>query len=130
MKKTKAPKTNEPSQRQVRVGEEIRHLLADIFMRGDYHAEALKGVSITVTEVDVAPDMRSAIVYVSPLAGALEEKAMVAALNEIDYAFNQQIAKKLAMKFSPRLKFSADNRFDYAEKIERLIQKTHTSSQE
>ncbi len=63
----KPPK--EPSQRQLRVGEEIRHILADIFLRGDFDATSLHDVSITVTEVDVGPDMRNAKAYVSALGG-------------------------------------------------------------
>ncbi len=120
----KRPKNNEPSQRQLRVGEEIRHVLAEIFMRGDFYAEELSSISITVTEVDVAPDMRNATAYVSPLGGVMEEAELAEILNEYAPEFNQMLAKKLIMKFTPRLTFSADNRFDYAEKIEALLKKT------
>ncbi len=125
MKKTKS---NEPSQRQLRVGEEIRHVLADIFMRDDFHTEELRGVSVTVTEVDVAPDLRNATAYVSPLGGVMAQSELAAILNEYAPEFNQMLAKKLVMKFTPRLTFSADNRFDYAEKIEALLKKTQTES--
>ena len=125
MKKTKS---NEPSQRQLRVGEEIRHILADIFMRGDIYVEGLSGVSVTVTEVDVAPDLRNATAYVSPLGGVMKEVELADILNEYGPEFNQMLAKKLIMKFTPRLTFSADNRFDYAEKIEALLKKTQTES--
>jgi ribosome-binding factor A len=121
MKKTK---NLEPSQRQLRVGEEIRHLLADIFMRSDIHVEGLSGVSVTVTEVDVSPDLRNATAYVSPLGGAMGHEELADILNEAAAEFNRAIAKKLVMKFTPRLTFSADNRFDYAEKIEALLKKT------
>lgn len=124
MKKTKSL---EPSQRQLRVGEEIRHILADIFIRGDIHADELKGVSVTVTEVDVAPDMRNATAYVSPLGGSIDAVRLAEVLNEQAQEFNRTLAKKLVMKFTPRLNFSADQRFDYADKIERLLKKTHDS---
>jgi ribosome-binding factor A len=116
-------KPKEPSQRQLRVGEEIRHILADIFMRGDFNDPLLHGQSITVTEVDVAPDMRNAIAYVSFLGGTEMDKATLAALNDGAGEFNHQIAKKMAMKFTPRIKFKGDDRFDYAEKIEGLLKK-------
>lgn len=121
MKKTKSL---EPSQRQLRVGEEIRHILADIFMRGDFHAEELRGVSITVTEVDVAPDMRNATAYISPLGGAVDVDLAVEVLNAHAQEFNGALAKKLVMKFTPRLAFAGDRRFEYADKIERLLKKT------
>jgi ribosome-binding factor A len=120
----KRPKNNEPSQRQLRVGEEIRHILADIFMRGDIYIEGLSGISVTVTEVDVAPDLRNATAYVSSLGGVMEESELANILNEAAPEFNQLLARKLIMKFTPRLTFSADNRFDYADKIEALLKKT------
>lgn len=130
--KKKAPKSNEPSQRQLRVGEEIRHVLANIFMRGDYHANGLMGVSITVSEVDVAPDMRSAVAYVSPLGGKMDDQELVVILNDNAQEFTHLVAQALTMKFTPRLTFAADRRFDYADKIENLLKKTQigTSSSE
>ena len=116
-------KNKEPTQRQLRVGEEIRHILADIFMRGDFDDEMLRDVSITVTEVDVAPDMRSATAYISPLGGSIIEADIVEELNEQAHIFNKVLAKKLVMKFTPKVKFSGDNRFDYADKIESLLKK-------
>ena len=118
-----AKNNKEPTQRQLRVGEEIRHILADIFMRGDFDDEMLRDVSITVTEVDVAPDMRNATAYISPLGGSVIEKDIIDELNEQAPAFNKVLAKKLTMKFTPRIKFSGDNRFDYADKIETLLKK-------
>lgn len=118
-------KNKEPSQRQLRVGEEMRHILADVFMRGDFHDELLRNVSVTVTEVDVAPDMRNATAYVSLLGGAPQVKEVLEMLNERVGEFNKEVAKKLSMKFSPRLKFSGDNRFEYAEKIHALLSKVN-----
>lgn len=116
-------KTKEPTQRQLRVGEEIRHIIADIFMRGDFDDEMLRDVSLTVTEVDVSADMRNATAYVSPLGGSVIEKDIIDELNAQIGLFNKAISKGLTMKFTPRLKFSSDNRFDYAEKIETLLKK-------
>lgn len=121
MKKTKSL---EPSQRQLRVGEEIRHLLAAMFMRGDVYHEQLQGLSITVTEVSVAPDMRNATAYVSPLGGKIDEDRLCDILNKESHQFNHAIAKGLTMKFTPRIAFAPDKRFDYADKIDALLKKT------
>lgn len=116
-------KTKEPTQRQLRVGEEIRHILADIFMRGDFDDQNLGGISITVTEVDVAADMRNATAYISPLGGSKAQDAIVKELNAQIGIFNKAISKGLTMKFTPRLQFSGDDRFEYANKIEALLKK-------
>jgi ribosome-binding factor A len=116
-------KSKEPTQRQLRVGEEIRHTLAAIFMRGDFMHPDLRGKSVTVSEVDVAPDMRNATAYVSLLGGGNVDDVVLDALNTSAGEFNKAIAKHLTMKFTPRIKFRADNRFDYAEKIETILKK-------
>jgi len=121
-----AKNNKEPSQRQLRVGEEIRHILADMFMRGDFDDEMLRDVSITVTEVDVSPDMRNATAYVSPLGGSVIQDDIIEELNVQAQEFNREIAKRMKMKFTPRVKFSGDNRFDYADKIETLLKKVKT----
>jgi ribosome-binding factor A len=120
-------KTKEPSQRQLRVGEEIRHILSDFFARGDFSHKDLHGVSVTVTEVDVAPDMRNATAYISVLDKKKSIKKILAALNEGAGEFNHAVAKQLTMKFAPRLKFSDDTRFDYAARIEELLHKANNS---
>ncbi len=120
-------KTKEPSQRQLRVGEEIRHILSDFFARGDFSHKDLHGVSVTVTEVDVAPDMRNATAYISILDKKKPIKKVLDALNEGAGEFNHAIAKQLTMKFAPRLKFSDDTRFDYAARIEELLHKANNS---
>lgn len=120
--------TKEPSQRQLRVGEEIRHILADVLTRGDFHAPELEGVSITVTEVDVAPDMRNATAYISPLGGSVNADKVAEILNKGAGEFNHAIAKQLVMKFAPRLKFSTDTRFDYAARIEELLHKAQKTA--
>jgi len=120
-------KLKEPSQRQLRVGEEIRHILADVFTRQDFIIDELRGVSITVSEVDVSPDLRNATAYVSPLGGQVDEATVIATLNDSLGQFNHAIAKKLTMKFAPKIKFSSDTRFDYAARIEELLNKANKS---
>lgn len=116
-------KSKEPSQRQLRVGEELRHILADMFLRQDFDDVLLRQVPITVTEVDVSPDLRNARAYISPLGGSNVQQEIITMLNKRAGEFNHHIAKKMTLKFTPRLTFSGDDRFDYAEKIENLLKK-------
>lgn len=117
-------KTKEPSQRQLRVGEEIRHILSDVFMRQDHTIDDLRALSITVTEVDVSPDLRNATAYISVLgSGSVAGDTVVTLLNEHIGTFNHAVASKLTLKFSPKLKFSSDTRLDYAAHIDALFDK-------
>lgn len=118
-------KLKEPSQRQLRVGEEIRHILSDIFMRQDFESEELHNTSITVTEVDVSPDMRNATAYISCLGNSIPAEEIVTLLNSESPSFDKIIYKKLTMKSAPKVKFSTDNRFDYAARIEELLNKVN-----
>ena len=118
-KKAKAP-SKEPSQRQLRVGEEIRHMLSHALMRGDIYVPELEGVSVTVSEVSVSPDLSNARAYVTPLGG--EDMAeVVAILNVIAPALQTYIAQKVHLRRMPRLKFVADHSFDNAQKMSGLI---------
>lgn len=118
-------KNKEPSQRQLRVGEEIRHILSTVFLRQEFHIEELRDLAVTITEVDVSPDLRNAIAYTSVLDQNADEAAAIKLLNEHAGAFNHAIAQKLTMKFSPKLKFSSDTRLDYAAHIEDLLNKAN-----
>ena len=119
-RQNKAVSSKAPSQRQLRVGEEIRHLLSQALMRGDIYVPELEGVSVTVSEVSVSPDMSNARAYVTPLGGVdLEE--VVAILNVIAPDLQTWIAKKVHLRRMPRLKFMADNSFDNAQKMSKLI---------
>lgn len=109
-----------PSQRQRRVGEELRHRLAELFMRGDVHDPELHEVPLTITEVMPTPDLRQATVFVMPLGGG-EERAVVEALNRAAPYLQSQIGRTLTMKFTPRLSFRVDVSFDEAERVERLL---------
>jgi ribosome-binding factor A len=109
-----------PSQRQLRVGEEIRHLLAQVLTRGDLRDPDLFDVTITVTEVRMSPDLRHATAFVTPLGGAGMERT-VAALRRAAPFLQRQIGRELRLRFTPTLAFEADRTFDEATKIDRLL---------
>lgn len=113
-----------PSQRQLRAGELIRHALAEIFQREDLREPALRGLSITVSEVRASPDLKQATAFVTPLGGGsrgAEVAAVVDALNRIAPMVRGYLGKKVDLKFTPALKFMADQSFDEAQKIEGLL---------
>jgi len=109
------------SQRQLRVGELIKQSLGQIFLRDEAKIPTFDTTSITVTEVKMSPDLKNARAYVIPLGGKDTDKT-VNILTEFSYLVRKVLAKKIDMKFLPRVHFVKDNSFDYAEKIERLIQ--------
>lgn len=118
---------NVASKRQLRVGEELRHIIASILGQKILHDPDLVDVSITVTEVKPSPDMRNATVYVTPLGGA-NEAVVIAALNRCTGVIQGEMGKQLSMKFTPRLSFKADESFEYASHIEDLIRRTRSMS--
>jgi ribosome-binding factor A len=103
-------------QRPLRVGEEVRHALAQILERGDLRDPDLVGVAITVTEVRMSPDLRNAIVFVSPLGG-LETDKVVAALERAAPYLRRRIADVVELRYVPNLRIEPDTSFDYAELI-------------
>ena len=109
------------SQRQLRVGELIKQSLGQIFLRGEAKLPSLETKNITVTEVRMSPDLKNAKAYVIPLGGKDTEKA-VSILTEFSHVIRKVLSKKIDMKFLPRVYFVGDKSFDYAEKIEKLIQ--------
>ena len=110
------------SQRQLRVGELIKQSLGQIFLRDEAKVPTLETKNITVTEVRMSPDLKNARAYVIPLGGKDTEKA-VNALTEFSHLIRKALSKKIDMKFLPKVSFIGDKSFDYAEKIEKLIQK-------
>jgi len=110
------------SQRQLRVGELIKQSLGQIFLRDEAKIPTFDTTSITVTEVRMSPDLKNARAYVIPLGGKDTDK-IVNILTEFSYLVRKVLAKKIDMKFLPKVHFVKDNSFDYAEKIEKLIQK-------
>lgn len=109
-----------PSQRQLRVGEELRHVLAGMLARGEARDPDLSGVSVTVSEVRVSPDLRHATVYVLPLGGGGAEN-LLAGLERAAPYLRSRVARMVKLKFTPALVFKADTSFDYAGRIEDLL---------
>ena len=109
-----------PSQRQLRVGEELRHALARILARDELRDPALVGAQVTVTEVRVGPDLRSATAYVTPLGGG-DAVALVAALRHAAPYIRGRIADEVRLRFVPTIQFAADASFDRVGRIERLL---------
>ena len=109
------------SQRQLRVGELIKQSLGQILLRDEAKVPGLETKNITVTEVRMSPDLKNAKAYVIPLGGKDTEKA-VNVLTEFSHRIRKTLAKKINMKFLPKVYFVGDKSFDYAEKIEKLIQ--------
>jgi len=110
------------SQRQLRVGEEIRHVIAQALERGELHDRVLDVVPVTVSEVRVSPDMRHATAFVMSLGGLRLEEALEA-LRRNAGPLNKQIARKVKMKYTPKLKFLADDSFDEATHIDEVLRR-------
>lgn len=118
-----ARQTSTPEQQSVRVlkvAERVRHILSELLARGEVHDETVTATSIAVTEVRMTPDLRNAAVYVKPLLGA-EEAAVLKALRQNTAFFQREVAKRLGLKFAPKLQFKPDESFDEADRIERLL---------
>ena len=113
------------SQRQLRVGELIKQALGQIFLRDEAKVQTIETKNITVTEVRMSPDLKNARAYVIPLGGKDTDK-IVSELTQSAYLIRKVLSKKIDMKFLPKVSFVGDNSFDYAEKIEKLIEKNKT----
>jgi ribosome-binding factor A len=124
MSRSKKPKrenaTAGQSQRQMRVGELVPHAIADLMARGEVHDPVIEGHLITVPEVRMSPDLRLATVYVMPLAGRDAEQ-VVAALDRNKKYMRGEVAHAVNLKFAPDLRFHIDNRFEEAERIDKLL---------
>ena len=112
------------SQRQLRVGEMIKQALGNIFMKGEAKLPNIETSNITVTEVRMSPDLKTARIYVLPLGGKNADE-VVEKLKEFSFVIRKVLSKKVVMKFLPKIFFVKDESFDYAEKIEKLIKQTH-----
>jgi ribosome-binding factor A len=110
-----------PSQRQLRVGEEIRQALAQIFAHGETHIPALDSGSITVSEVRISPDLKNATVYVMPLAGSNKETIM-AALKEHTSRVRHLLSRKVLLRHLPKLLFKLDTSYEVASRIHELLE--------
>ena len=117
------------SHRQLRVGELVKQNLGELFIRNEAKIPNINSKLITVTEVRMTPDLKTARVYVIPLGGA-EIKETVKILTEYSHLVRKALSKRLDIKFLPKLTVVEDNSFEYAEKIERLIKKTKDDDKE
>ena len=108
------------SQRQLRVGEAVRHAVADILAHGSVHDNDLQGHIITVPEVRMSPDLKLATIYVMPLGGR-DTDVVMAALERNKKYLRGVVARRVNLKFAPDIRFRVDDRFDEAERIEKLL---------
>ena len=122
--------TNKPfSQRQLRVGELVKQNLGELFIRNEAKIPNINSKLITVTEVRMTPDLKTARVYVIPLGG-IDTMETVKILTEYSHLVRKALSKRLDIKFLPKLTFVEDNSFEYAEKIEKLIKKNKDNDKE
>lgn len=108
------------SVRVLKVGERVRHILSELLARQEVHDEAVSAANIAVTEVRMTPDLRNATAYVKPLLGK-DEGEIVAALRRNTAYLQREVARRLGLKFAPKLKFRADESFDEASRIDALL---------
>ena len=120
MSKRHSGKTTGPSQRQLRVGELVRHSLAELLARGEIHDEVLASHALTIPEVRMSPDLRLATIFVMPLGGK-DIEAVLAALENNKRYIRGEVARAVNLKFAPEVRFRADQTFDEALRIDRLL---------
>lgn len=123
--------TSQPSQRMLRVGEQIKHVLAQSLARGHFFQPILieQAATVTVTEVRVSPDLKHATAYVMSLGG-LKMDEILPALNEEAFNFQKEIGRQTQLKFTPKLQFRKDETFDKAQRLDSLINNIKYSDQE
>jgi ribosome-binding factor A len=109
-----------PSQRQLRVGEAMRHVLAELLMRGGVREPDLADAALTVSEVRISPDLRHAVVFVTELGGELRSERLEA-LRRAAPMLRGEVARRLQLKYAPDLAFRADRSFAEAARIEALL---------
>lgn len=109
-----------PSHRQLRMGEEVRHILSTLFLRAKFPEPGLP-TTVTIVQVQMSPDLQNATVYIMPLGGKYREEVL-AYLKENAGYIRHQLGKELKAKFTPALRFRLDESFDQAERIEKLLQ--------
>ncbi len=108
------------SVRLLRVGEQVRHILSELLLRGEVHDEVLNSQSVSVTEVRMSPDLRHAKVFVKPLLGS-DEAAVIKALRTNTAFFQKEVAARTKMKYAAKLKFLPDESFDEVARIDNLL---------
>ena len=119
---SKSKKNSTKSQRQLRVGEELRHLISNALLRESFYDQIIENNTITVTEVNVSPDLKNAKVYIMPLGG--ENKLEVLdSLNKSNGRIKKLISSNINLRQIPKLQFKIDETFEYAKNIENILQK-------
>ncbi|MBI1774691.1 MAG: 30S ribosome-binding factor RbfA [Proteobacteria bacterium] len=113
--------TGAPGQRQLRVGEELRHALVGIIAEGHVRDPELASAKLTVTEVKVSPDLRNATIFVTPFGGGGDGETLLKALKRAAAYLRGELAHRVRLKFAPALRFELDRRFDEASRIEQLL---------
>ena len=124
MRKSNTPEGK--SVRLLRVGEQVRHALSDLLMRGDVHDETLQSHMVSVTEVRMSPDLRHATVFVKPLLGQDEEEVLKALRTHTAF-FQREVASRVATKYAAKIKFLADESFDAGGRIDQLLRDPHVA---
>ena len=119
-KSSRSQNAKGPSQRQLRVGETLRHALSEIMMREDFFDPDLANVSITISEISVSPDLVNARVYTMPLGGVNVE-TILPALNRLAPLIQSLVAKKVQLRRTPRLRFYLDDSFENAARMSQLF---------
>ena len=114
------------SVRLLRVGEQVRHALSDILVRGEVHDDVLASHSVSVTEVRMSPDLRHATVFVKPLLGQ-DEEAVLKALRQNTAFLQREVAHRVRTKYAAKLKFLADASFDEGSHIDRILRSEHVA---
>ena len=117
------------SQRQLRVGELVKQNLGELLIKNEAKIPSINSKLITVTEVRMTPDLKTARVYVIPLGG-VDSKETVRILTENSHLVRKALSKRLDIKFLPKLTFIEDNSFEYAEMIEKIIRKNKNNDKE
>ena len=120
MSKASAPRAKAPTQRQLRVGEEIRHVLSAVFLRAEFRDPELANERVTVTEVRVSPDLRNATAFVARL-GRPDVDDLLPALKRASVYLRGQVAHEMRLRVAPNLTFQPDTTLDYAMHIDRLM---------
>ena len=120
--KKKLKKSSFKSQRQLKVGEELRHLISNALLRESFYDEHIKNNNITITEVDLSPDLKNAKVFVMPLGGK-NKLDVLNSLNKISSRLKKIISNSIALRQTPNLSFKLDETFEYAKNIYDILEK-------
>ena len=118
----KSKKNSVKSQRQLKVGEELRYLISNALLRSSFYDEHIDNNNITITEVNVSPDLKNAKVYVMPLGGE-NKRNVLNSLNKVTGRLKKIISNNISLRQTPKLTFKIDETFDYAEKISDILDK-------